>query len=241
MYYVIYKTTNIINGKYYIGKHQTTNLDDGYQGSGIILKRAIQKYGKENFVTEFLEIFDNERHMNLAEKVFVVPDSETNYNLCPGGKGGFGFINKHENIEVWNKQNGSKGGASFKERLLKDKNLQKKTRKNLSKNWTANNIGLQTSRQLFPNGVWFGRKHTEDTKQKMSLSNSDNHFGEKNSQFGSFWVTDGTTNKKIKNGEVIPDNFYKGRTLVNTTSPERMREIANLRWSKNKPSLASTG
>ncbi len=41
MYYVIYKTTNLVNGKFYIGKHQTNDLNDGYIGSGKILRLAI--------------------------------------------------------------------------------------------------------------------------------------------------------------------------------------------------------
>ena len=49
LYYIIYKTTNILNGKYYIGKHITENLNDEYISSGIALKKAIQKYGKEYF------------------------------------------------------------------------------------------------------------------------------------------------------------------------------------------------
>lgn len=92
MFYTVYKITNIINGKYYIGKHQTTNLDDGYMGSGKILKRAILKYGIANFTKEILNIFETEEEMNAKEKELVVISEET-YNLCEGGKGGFGYIN----------------------------------------------------------------------------------------------------------------------------------------------------
>lgn len=100
MHYIIYKTTNLVNGKFYIGKHQTNNLNDGYVGSGKLLKRAIKKHGSNNFKTEIIEFCSSEAHMNLAEKIYVVVDREVSYNLCPGGKGGFGYIN--ENGLNWN-------------------------------------------------------------------------------------------------------------------------------------------
>ena len=94
MFYTIYKIINVINEKYYIGKHQTKDLDDGYMGSGKILKHAISKYGIENFKKEILFVFNNEKDMNEKEKELVVI-GEQSYNLCPGGKGGFGYINKN--------------------------------------------------------------------------------------------------------------------------------------------------
>ena len=68
MKYTIYQITNTINNKIYIGKHQTENIHDDYFGSGIALKRAIQKYGKSNFVKEILYVFDTEQEMNQKEK-----------------------------------------------------------------------------------------------------------------------------------------------------------------------------
>lgn len=54
----IYITTNIVNGKKYIGKH-TGYVDDNYLGSGSLLKKAISKYGKQNFRREIIVICDD--------------------------------------------------------------------------------------------------------------------------------------------------------------------------------------
>jgi len=53
-YFIVYKTTNTVNGKIYIGAHATYNLEDGYKGSGTYLKVAFKKYGKDNFTTEVI-------------------------------------------------------------------------------------------------------------------------------------------------------------------------------------------
>ena len=55
----IYKTTNLLNGKYYIGMHSTFNINDGYLGSGKRLWYSINKYGKQNHKIEIIEFCDN--------------------------------------------------------------------------------------------------------------------------------------------------------------------------------------
>ena len=60
MYYLIYRTTNLLNGKYYVGAHRTTKKNDDYLGSGVALKRAIKKYGRENFSKEIVEECETE-------------------------------------------------------------------------------------------------------------------------------------------------------------------------------------
>lgn len=60
----VYITTNIINGKQYIGSHATNNINDGYIGSGRIFLKAVNKYGKQNFQREILEECRNEETKN---------------------------------------------------------------------------------------------------------------------------------------------------------------------------------
>lgn len=100
----IYKTTNTINKKIYIGKHQSSEYDDKYFGSGKILKRAIDKYGIENFINEIIDIADTDDELNEKEKYYIkyYKDlyGENCYNLANGGDGGDVF--KYQPLE--NKQ-----------------------------------------------------------------------------------------------------------------------------------------
>lgn len=89
-YYGIYKITNLLNGMMYIGQHTTDNLDDGYMGSGTVIKRAVKKYGVENFRKEWLMFCEDKDELCYMERVYVdqtwVDRSDT-YNLIVGGCG----------------------------------------------------------------------------------------------------------------------------------------------------------
>jgi len=84
----IYKITNKINGKWYIGKHNGT--DPNYFGSGKLLKQAVEKYGKENFERIILE--EVETDINAREQSWISSTDAVNdpmsYNLAIGGEGG---------------------------------------------------------------------------------------------------------------------------------------------------------
>ena len=70
-YNYIYLITNKLNGKIYIGKHSTDDLYDGYMGSGILINKAIKKYGLENFTKEYLGFCDNEDTLNYLERFYI--------------------------------------------------------------------------------------------------------------------------------------------------------------------------
>jgi hypothetical protein len=88
-YYIIYETTNLINGKKYRGAHITELLDDGYFGSGVQIKLAIEKYGKSNFSRDILYFAFDFDAMWQAERLLVdevwVSRDDT-YNLALGGR-----------------------------------------------------------------------------------------------------------------------------------------------------------
>ena len=90
--YIIYKTTNNVNKKFYIGVHFTGNRDTKYYlGSGLALNRSIKKYGRDSFTRETLFEFDNSKDAYLKESELVTQelvDLPECYNLCRGGLGG---------------------------------------------------------------------------------------------------------------------------------------------------------
>jgi hypothetical protein len=72
MFYYLYEVKNKINGKIYVGVHKTVNLDDGYMGSGVIIKRAIEKHGIDNFEKVILEMFADDEAMYIRVVMVVL-------------------------------------------------------------------------------------------------------------------------------------------------------------------------
>jgi len=90
-HHIVYKTTNLTNGKVYIGVHATNKIDDGYLGSGCIFQKALNKYGRDNFSREILFDFDTPEEAYLKEKELVNIDfinKDCNYNCKVGGEQG---------------------------------------------------------------------------------------------------------------------------------------------------------
>lgn len=88
IYHIVYMTTNIVNNKIYVGKHTTFNINDGYLGSGKLLKRAIKKYGKQNFISITLHVCVRQIDAYIIEKQIVNEffiKRQDNYNLTKGG------------------------------------------------------------------------------------------------------------------------------------------------------------
>ena len=123
-FYTIYKTTNLINNKIYIGAHKTKNKDDKYMGSGVAISKAFEKYGKENFKKEILHLLNSEEEMYLKEKEIVNEEFiklNTNYNLKLGGDGGFEHIDcSGENNCMKNSKTAKKVGNALKLKYLYD-------------------------------------------------------------------------------------------------------------------------
>ena len=178
MYYTIYKITNKLNDKFYIGMHKTPNLEDGYMGSGKLIKAAIQKYGLENFTKQILFIFDNEEDMKNKEKEVVIL-SEQSYNLCEGGKGGFSYINKHTDTASRNR----KISAA---RDYKDQTFLKKHHEAIMKIIPTRSKPVYTEKSLAKIREQHKKANTPIAieKRKETFKKIGHQQGEKNSNYG---------------------------------------------------------
>ena len=87
-YHIVYITTNLINNKQYVGDHSTYNINDKYLGSGLNIKKAIKKYGRQSFKKEILEIFDTKLNAFNAQEKYIIKYntlSPNGYNLSIKG------------------------------------------------------------------------------------------------------------------------------------------------------------
>lgn len=99
--FMIYETTNLVNGRKYRGAHKG-KVDDDYLGSGKILNQAIQKYGKQNFKREIIFCAFDHASMYWAESILVSEnwiEENRAYNMRPGGSGGFEHIKLIHGVE----------------------------------------------------------------------------------------------------------------------------------------------
>jgi hypothetical protein len=194
-YHFIYKTTNLLSGRYYIGMHSTDNLDDGYLGSGSQLINAIKKHGKDNFVREILEFCSTREELHQKEEMLVTLNEVRNKDCMNMKVGGLGKWPESAN-------------EAFKHNLQNDPALKESFRLQGS-----NHFKDLHKKGHFKYDTFKGRSHSEETKEKMR--NSANGFGETNSQYGKCWITNGKENKKIQKGGPIPEGFSLGRKIKN--------------------------
>jgi len=202
MFYTVYKITNVVNEKIYVGVHQTENLDGGYMGSGNLIKRAIRKYGVENFEKEYLAIFDNRDDMFDMEAIIVNEEfvtSSNTYNMKEGGFGGWipGTNVKGNEAAVKKLQELHENDPEWVEQFLL------KTQQ-----------GLREYYKTHPGSCSFkGKQHTSESKKKIGSANAKHQRGQGNSQFGTMWIYNPILeeNKKIKKTDIIPHGWYKGR------------------------------
>ncbi len=208
MFYTIYKITNKIDGKIYIGCHKSENPNDDYMGSGKYLINAQKKYGIKNFEKDILEVFDNPEAMFEMESKLVTtefverPDT---YNLKEGGFGGFDHINKN-----WTKEQRLRQALNGKKNIKAIHDIIRERRK----------IDPEFDKLIRANAgnIFRNKKHTEETKMKIGESSSKHQVGTGNSQYDTMWIysLEEKRSQKIKKDDLTEwesKGWLKGRKM----------------------------
>lgn len=193
MYGYVYKTTNLINGKIYIGQHKSETFDDVYLGSGKYLKNAINKYGENNFIVEVIEWAEDKNSLNVLEKRWIRFYRNKNcamYNIADGGEGGDVFtglsdidkkritekLRKNSYFATISKEDSKKMRERAWETRRKNGNdkFSLEYRKKLSDAHKGHVVSDTTKEKL--SKINTGKKLTDEHKKKISVSNIGKHI-----------------------------------------------------------------
>jgi len=166
----VYVTTNIVNGKQYVGDHSTNDLNDEYLGSGNLIRHAIKKYKRENFKRKILKLFEtkqeafNDQELYIKKFKTLVPNG---YNLSPSGGHGTngGYLSEETKRKI---------GVSLS-KSIKGRKLSEIHKQRLSEAHKGIKHTEETKKKLseLKKGQipWIkGRHHTKETKRKISES-----------------------------------------------------------------------
>ncbi|CAH9017383.1 putative NUMOD3 domain-containing DNA-binding protein [Vibrio phage 150E35-1] len=166
--YHVYRTTNLVNGRYYIGMHKghissDGGFSDGYKGSGNLLWCAIRKYGWDNFVVEVLSSHGTRDEVQVAERdaISSVLSDSMCYNLCPGGYGGAWFNKDGTHINTGRKH--APGTFVFTETHKRNISLGRRGIR------LSPEVRAAMSERLKGSGnPFYGKNHSEETRAHLS-------------------------------------------------------------------------
>lgn len=198
---IIYKITNLINNKFYIGQDIKDNPK--YFDSGKIIIKAIKKYGKENFKKEILEVCTDEKHMDEREIFWIKELNATNgkigYNICEGGKTYRSM--KGENNPMFGKHLSEETKEKIKEKRKLQK-MSEEQKEQLRIKWSGEenpgkNKSLETIEKISKSRKgkcigeehpMFGKKHSDETKKHWSETRKGKNTGITNPDATRYYV-----------------------------------------------------
>lgn len=203
VYHYLYKITCLVTGNFYVGIHSTRNLDDGYLGSGKLIRLSVHKHGVDNHRKEILEFHPNRELLKEREREIVTEEflSEPKcLNIQPGGGGGLttpehakkfhtaGWVAMQVNKD--HSENSRLVWARHRDKMLSHIN-------------EIASIGSQAAKS--PQAI---------AKKKSTFAKIGHAQGSKNSQYGTCWVSNQHETVKIKIGqleEYLDLGYSRGR------------------------------
>jgi hypothetical protein len=203
------------DGKYYIGCHSTDNLEDGYFGSGTLLARSIKKHGKDKHTKVILEFCETRVALRLREKEIVNTERLADQhcmNLKLGGQGGWDHITPEAIIK-----RAKTFSQRYEGRLPATDSAKHKISQSMqgNKSWDIfAKSNPDKAREIIMRRAQASKSLDAEIKRAKTRALRNHQQGEKNSQFGTCWVTNGIKPIKIKKeqlGEYLENGYRSGR------------------------------
>lgn len=164
-YGYIYITTNLVNNKRYLGQHKN-NTEGNYVGSGLLLHRAINKYGKENFVSEPIDWAESKEELDQKEiwwiDILGAAESEDWYNIAYGGNSGKHLLGKNNPMYGVHRPH-SEEEKEHQRKIMMNHKVTEETREKLRE---AMNKNKDLYKQNGKDNPFYGHSHSEEQKSK---------------------------------------------------------------------------
>lgn len=245
---IIYKITNLLDNKIYIGQDLKNNPN--YYGSGIYLKNSIKLLGKNNFKKEIIEYCKTKDELNEREIFWIKELNSTSpngYNLSKGGDGGDTYTHQNEerkkeiiqkrlesiekNGGVYNKgkkmSDEQKKKISESRRGIKTPNRKKITlteehKNNISKSCKGKEINEDTRKKLSESRK--GKKLSDEIKDKISenLKGNENALGYKHTEDGKRKISESKKGKPSWNKGLKMSDEMRKKLSVSKTGKKRL-------------------
>lgn len=183
---IVYKTTNLVNGKFYIG--QDSKNDSRYLGSGSLLKKAIKKYGRKNFIKEVIEVCSSLDQLNEREIYWIkeLKAQEIGYNISDGGfRDSFVWSDEQRKIhsefmktqfdsysDEWlyyqNRDRSGENSPNYKKTISEEtrQKMSESHKKNPVRYWLGKTQSEESNKKRREKSLMF--RHSEHHKQKIT-------------------------------------------------------------------------
>lgn len=236
---IIYKTTNLINGKFYVGKDERNKPD--YLGSGINLHRAIKKYGEENFIKETVEVCSTREELIEREKYWIkeTKAQEIGYNIADGGWGG----------NTYDEETRERISQEFKGRHVSPETVEKRRQTREKRKQENPDRYNQTEERKKAIGDFHrGKEISEEQRQKNSermknftnyspkfleMQNGENRKGEKSPMWGTK-TSEETRRKQSEAHKKNPVKYWLGKKQSPETIEKRRQKQIGKKWSEDQ-------
>lgn len=225
IYALIYKTTNLVNKKIYIGQHYVQDqrsLDRWYIGSGVLILKAIDKYGKENFKRDIICVVTKQNHklINRLEEYFIRKYNSNNLDI------GYNILDSAVNRDCPSPMKvpeiARKSGDAHRRRYELHPELRKKQGERMKKILKRPEVKRKLSNSLIGNSNRKGQVNSKAHNEAISMSNKGRKLTEEHKR---------NLSKSLKGKP--PTRGSKGMKLSDETR-KNMSKAAKEAWRKRK-------